>query len=166
MPALPDLLAYDLKVVFCGTAAGAESARQAAYYAGPGNKFWPTLHKIGLTPHLLKPSDYGQLLGYGIGLTDLVKDASGSDADLESADFDSDGLRAKISEYQPAFLAFNGKRAAQTFLQASLKFGLSQERVGESKIFVLPSTSGAASAYWDEAHWALLALQIRALQQP
>src|SRR4051812_46965548 len=30
-------------------------------------------------------------------------------------------------------------------------------RIGESKLFVLPSTSGAASAYWSEEPWRALA---------
>lgn len=47
---LPDVIDHDLSVVFCGTAAGNESARRRAYYAGPGNAFWPTLFKVGLTP--------------------------------------------------------------------------------------------------------------------
>jgi G:T/U-mismatch repair DNA glycosylase len=40
---LPDLLRPGLRIVFCGTAAGTASARAGAYYAGPGNAFWPTL---------------------------------------------------------------------------------------------------------------------------
>jgi len=34
---LRDVLVSDLRVVFCGTAAGSVSAKQRAYYAGPGN---------------------------------------------------------------------------------------------------------------------------------
>jgi G:T/U-mismatch repair DNA glycosylase len=37
---LPDVLQPDLKVVFCGTAAGTQSAQAGAYYAGRGNYFW------------------------------------------------------------------------------------------------------------------------------
>src|SRR3546814_13773735 len=49
-PVLPDVLAPGLRLVFCGSAAGRKSAELGAYYAGPGNKFWPTLYEIGLTP--------------------------------------------------------------------------------------------------------------------
>src|SRR2546427_10087333 len=48
---LPDLLAPSLRVVFVGTAAGRESAAKC-YYAGRGNRFWRTLHEVGLTPRL------------------------------------------------------------------------------------------------------------------
>ena len=67
MPILPDLLSPDLHVVFCGTAAGHASAARGFYpcfdtlstgcfdtlstgNAGPGNQFWPVLHRLGLTP--------------------------------------------------------------------------------------------------------------------
>jgi TDG/mug DNA glycosylase family protein len=36
---LPDYLALDLRVVFCGTAVSARSAEVGGYYAGPGNEF-------------------------------------------------------------------------------------------------------------------------------
>ena len=42
---LKDLLQPNLDIVFCGTAAGEVSARKAAYYAGPGNQFYP-IHSI------------------------------------------------------------------------------------------------------------------------
>lgn len=79
---LPDLLAPGLEVVFCGTAVGAASAREGAYYAGPGNSFWPALHAAGFTPIQFQPSNYKQLLELRMGLTDLVKRVSGNDACL------------------------------------------------------------------------------------
>lgn len=155
---LDDLLASDLKAVFCGTAAGAVSAARGLYYAGPGNKFWPILHKTGLTPHQLSPNDYLSLLQYGLGLTDVVKGQSGSDADIDFEGSDPHGLTAKLLKYQPRVLAFNGKKAAQVFLgRTKVDFGLQPENVGRTHLFVAPSTSGAASGYWDESHWFELA---------
>src|SRR5579864_5438728 len=79
---LPDLLAPDLKIVFCGTAAGATSARLGQYYAHRRNLFWPTLHGIGLTPRQLDPSEFRLLLDWRIGLTDIAKRSSGMDGNL------------------------------------------------------------------------------------
>src|SRR3546814_14513308 len=81
-PVLPDVLAPGLRLVFCGSAAGRKSAELGAYYAGPGNKFWPTLYEIGLTPRHFRPQEFRELRTPGIGLTDLAKSASGADADL------------------------------------------------------------------------------------
>jgi TDG/mug DNA glycosylase family protein len=70
---LPDVLTADLKIIFCGTAAGRVSAATQSYYAHPQNQFWRTLATVGLTPRQLHPQEYHELLAYGIGLTDLAK---------------------------------------------------------------------------------------------
>lgn len=44
------------------------------YYAGPGNAFWRTLFKVGLTPRLLQPTEYDFVPQYGPGT-----DGSGQD---------------------------------------------------------------------------------------
>ena len=154
---LPDLLASGLDIVFCGTAVGAASARRRAYYAGPGNGFWPTLYRVGLTPRLLRPEEYEQLLGLGIGLTDLAKEVSGNDDILSRSHFDCDRLRAVLAEYRPRIVAFTGKRAAQQFVGRSVDYGGLAEKVGETRLFVLPSPSGAACRYWSVAPWQALA---------
>lgn len=79
---LPDLLKPGLNVVICGTGAGAHSAAVGHYYAGRGNRFWRTLAEVGPTAELLTADRFERLLEFGIGLTDLVKMASGSDRDL------------------------------------------------------------------------------------
>ena len=155
---LPDVLGPGLRIVFCGSAAGAVSARLGAYYAGPGNMFWPTLHRVGLTPRLLAPAEFHAVLSHGIGLTDLCKTESGADADLSRQADDAAALAAKIAQHRPAILAFNGKRAARVFLAAeSLDYGQQARRIGETEIHVLPSTSGAARRWWDETFWRRVA---------
>ena len=66
-----------------------------AYYAGPGNKFWPTLFRVGLTPRQLAPAECRSLLQYGIGLTDIAKGVSGSDSSLPRDSYDREGLRRR-----------------------------------------------------------------------
>lgn len=156
---IPDLLESGLRLVFCGSALGAESARQRAFYAKPGNRFWPTLHEVGLTPRRLAPAEYPQLLNWGIGLTDLNKTQSGNDDALSAEHDDVAGLAAKIEQYQPAILAFTAKRPAQVFLHESFglkgppAYGLQPQRIGRTHLFVLPSTSGSGVRYWDIAPW-------------
>lgn len=157
-PILPDQLGPGLRVVFCGSAAGRKSAEVGAYYAGPGNRFWPTLHEIGLTPRQLVPTEFRDVMQFGIGLTDIVKTASGGDHELAPGDFDADGLRAKILRHAPRVLAFNGKRSAKEFFAtATVDYGQQREPLGDTALFVLPSTSGAARAHWNIAHWRALA---------
>ena len=155
---LPDVLGPGLSIVFCGSAAGAASARAGAYYAGPGNRFWPTLYRVGLTPRLLAPAEFHTVRRYGIGLTDLCKTESGADSGLSGEADDTAALAAKIARYRPAVLAFNGKRAARVFLDyATIDYGEQPRRIGETEIHVLPSTSGAARRWWDEAFWRRVA---------
>lgn len=161
-PALPDLLQPGLRVVFCGTAAGARSAQVGAYYAGQGNKFWRTIHAIGLTPRLLDPHEFRLLPTFGIGLTDIAKTYSGADKGLRVAHFDADGLRRKIALAAPRVLAFNGKRSAQALFDGTIvAYGRQAERMGTTAVYVLPSTSGAASGFWDTAYWQQLADFVR-----
>ena len=155
---LRDVLAPGLRLVVCGSAAGKRSAELRQYYAGPGNKFWPTLHAVGLTPRRLVPAEYPLLLEFGIGLTDVIKDQSGPDAQLDFRRADPDALRAKILRYAPAWLCFSSKTAAQIFLgRKQLAYGLQTESVGETRLFVACSPSGRAGSYWDIAVWHALA---------
>ena len=152
---LPDVLRPGLDIVFCGTAVGAASARRGAYYAGPGKRFWPTIHAIGLTPRRLRPEEYPTLLDHGLGLTDLAKGISGADRVLSNRHFDVEGLKRKLLRYVPRILAFTGKRAAHEFFERRrpIEYGPMEERVGETMLFVLPSPSGAARGYWNEGRW-------------
>jgi TDG/mug DNA glycosylase family protein len=155
---LQDVLAPDLRVVFCGTAPGTASARARAYYAGPGNSFWEALHVTGLTPTKLAPADFEQLPAYGIGLTDICKVLHGSDQEVGTAEFDVAGLEARIAAAEPANLAFNGKNAARGALERGVDYGLQPERIGGAAVWILPSTSGAARRFWNLEPWRELAL--------
>ncbi len=162
---LPDLLQPGLRLVVCGTAAGAVSAAKGAYYAGPGNRFWPTLARIGLTPRILRPDEFPLLLGFGIGLTDVAKTVSGADVDLPAHAFDRARLLDRMTLVRPGCLAFNGKKAAAMALRRPtglLRYGPLPDAPGWPPVVVLPSTSGAASGSWDPAPWFALARQVGA----
>lgn len=162
---LPDVLTAGLHVVFCGTQAGAVSARRGAYYAGPGNKFWKTLFETGLIPEPLGSADFPDLPRYGIGFTDVAKRTSGPDTALMWHHFDITGFLSKIREHAPAIVAFNGKRAAQAGLGEErglkLAYGLQPSLLVGSRVFILPSTSGAASGYWSIEPWRELATLVK-----
>jgi len=157
MSVLPDVLGAGLAVVFCGSAVGSASARRRAYYAGPGNAFWPTLAEVGLTPRQMAPVEYKSMTRYGLGLTDLAKTISGPDRVLAEKHFDRNGLRAKILRYRPRILAFTSKRAAEEFIEHSVDYGRMDDKIGNTVLFVLPSPSGAARRYWDKKRWRELA---------
>lgn len=166
--ALPDVLKPGLAVVFCGTAAGRVSAARGAYYAGRGNRFWSVLAETGLTPHLLAPDDFRQLLGLGLGLTDLAKRASGADQDIPGHEFDLAGVARKLSRARPNILALHGKEAASLFLErpsTEIVYGEQSNRFDGIRVFVLPSTSGGAGGFWDITPWRALARSVKALRR-
>jgi TDG/mug DNA glycosylase family protein len=164
MTVLPDVLEPGLTLVFCGTAASRQSAAVGAYYAGPGNAFWPTLFEVGLTPRLIAPAEFRLLPGYGIGLTDMAKYESGVDADLSRTAFDPAGFREKVERFSPRIVAFTSKRAAQAYYDRRVDYGLQAARIGLADIWVLPSPSGAARRYWDVSRWQALADLVLALR--
>jgi double-stranded uracil-DNA glycosylase len=153
MEILPDVLKPNLKIVFCGMAAGTRSVQLNAYYASIGNRFWKTLYEIRLTPILLSPIEYPLIINYNLGLTDLVKNTSGNDNAVNPTPNDIKILKDKILLYQPQIVAFNGKKSAINFLGRMVDYGLQKEWVGLTCIFVLPSTSNAALQYWDKQYW-------------
>ena len=160
-PVLPDVLAPGLRIVFCGTAAGSESARQRAYYAHPQNRFWRALHEAGLTPRRLAPAEFPLMPGFGLGLTDIAKHVSGMDRELPPGALGRDpcaALRLKIELFAPKILAFTSLTAARRFLERqALGFGEQAERIGATRLWALPSPSPAAGWNWDPAPWAALA---------
>ncbi|GLQ47523.1 mismatch-specific DNA-glycosylase [Dyella lipolytica] len=164
-PILPDVLYPGLRLVFCGTAAGKRSAAEGAYYAHPGNLFWRALFQSGLTPRLLAPREFHRLPEFGIGLTDLAKRHVGNDDELPRDAFDVPALRAKIESYAPRMLAFTSKNAARAVLGPNVVYGMQEQALGSTRLFVLPSPSGQARGHWDLTIWQALAICLEPTSQ-
>jgi TDG/mug DNA glycosylase family protein len=155
---LPDLLCAGLKLVICGMAAGKMSAALGQYYANPHNRFCKMILGVGLVPFLISPKYYKRLLEFDIGLTDICKTTSGSDKDIPKASWDIESFRGKIERYAPSIVAFNGKNPAKIFLRENwVEYGKQDVKIGDTFIYVLPSTSPAANGNWDESYWRELA---------
>jgi double-stranded uracil-DNA glycosylase len=166
MAVLPDVLAEDLDVVFCGTAPGRYSAEVGAYYARPGNRFWPTLHQVGLTSTRLAPQQYRQVLQCRLGLTDLAKHTSGQDAMLGKKDFQPRALTKLARRYRPRIIAFTSKRAAMEYFGHAVDYGLQASTLDATSFFVLTSPSGLATRYWQDArHWKDLARLVKSRKE-
>jgi TDG/mug DNA glycosylase family protein len=163
---LRDFLEPGLDLVLCGTAPGPVSAARGHYYANPGNRFWRTLHEVGLTPRLMRPAEDHLLPRLGIGLTDLVKTRSGLDRDLAHGDYDVAGVIAKIEHYAPRAVAFDSLNAGRRVMGKAAKAGLQDACIGSSAVFILPSTSGLASGHWTIEPWRALAAFLGCAPEP
>ncbi len=145
------MLAPGLGIVFCGTAAGTESARRRCYYAHPQNKFWRALHEVGLTDRRLDCSEFALLPQFGVGLTDIAKTASGMDKELPVGALGRAAcaeMEAKIRACAPAILAFTSLTAGRRFLRHDAGFGQQPETIATTRIWLLPSPSPAANWNW------------------
>lgn len=163
MDRLPDQLQPGLRLVFVGTAASARSAATGHYYAHPGNRFWPTLFAVGLTPRLYQPHEFPALRDLGIGFTDLCKQGAGMDHVALKADVDVAGFVAKIRHHRPATVAFTSKKAASLFYArptSAITLGRQPDADDFPTAFVLASPSGAASGAWTLRPWQELAAHV------
>jgi TDG/mug DNA glycosylase family protein len=129
------------------------SAAAGAHFANPRNDFWRLLHAAGFTPRLLAPEEQFEALRYGIGLTNAAFRTTRGSGDLRRADFAgaAERLEQIAHDLRPDAIAFVGKEAYRGAFGERPELGLQERRVGETLLFVLPSTSPANAAVgWDE----------------
>ena len=151
--AVPDVLAPGLDVVFCGINPGRVSSAAAAHFANPRNDFWRLLHAARFTSRLYEPHEQFELLREGIGLTNASYRTTAGSGDLRRADFadSAERLERIAVELRPAWIGFVGKEAYRGPFGERPSLGVQNRVVGETRLFVLPSTSPANAAVpWEE----------------
>jgi mismatch-specific thymine-DNA glycosylase len=155
--AVPDVLAPGLDVVFCGINPGRVSAAAAAHFANPRNDFWRLLHDAGFTPRLLDPSEQFETPRYRIGLTNAAYRTTPGSGDLRAGDFGGsrERLERLAADLEPRAIGFVGKEAYRGVFRERPELGLQPRRLGETSLFVLPSTSPANAAvpYTERLRW-------------
>jgi mismatch-specific thymine-DNA glycosylase len=155
--AVPDVLASDLDVIFCGINPGRVSAAAAAHFANPRNDFWRLLHEAGFTPRLVEPPEQFEVLQWGVGLTNSAPRTTRGSGDLRAADFAGTAVRLErlVAELRPRAIGFVGKEAYRGPFRERPEHGLQEHRLGQTLLFVLPSTSPANAAvpYAERLRW-------------
>ncbi|MGC9665768.1 G/U mismatch-specific DNA glycosylase [Planosporangium sp. 12N6] len=147
---IPDVIAPGLAVLFCGINPGLWSAATGHHFARPGNRFWPALHRADFTPRQLRPDEQEDLLGYGLGITNLVARGSARADELTRDELVAGGavLAAKLAEYRPRRLAVLGVGAYRTAFGArTATVGPQPTRIGDVPVWVLPNPSGLNAHY-------------------
>jgi TDG/mug DNA glycosylase family protein len=138
-------------VVLVGINPGRVSAAANAHFANPRNDFWRLLHAARLTSRLYEPSEQFEVLKEGIGITNAAYRTTPGSGDLRRGDFDGARLERIAHELRPAWLAFVGKEAYRGAFGERPELGVQERRLGETQLFVLPSTSPANAAVpWRE----------------
>ena len=157
-PAVPDILVPGLRCVFCGINPGLRSSAAGHHFANPRNDFWRLLADAGLTPRQLDPFEQWALPELGYGLTNAAYRTTKGSGDLRRGDFagSQERLERVAAELRPEWIAFVGKSSYQgAFGLSRCELGEQGWTLGETGLFVLPSTSPANAAvpYAERLRW-------------
>ncbi len=125
------------------------SAAAQAHFANPRNDFWRLLHAAGFTSRLYEPAEQFELLKEGIGITNAAARTTPGSGDLRRADFA--GAAARLEQIDARWIGFVGKEAYRGAFNERPELGVQARTLGDTQLFVLPSTSPANAAVpWDE----------------
>jgi TDG/mug DNA glycosylase family protein len=147
---IPDVIAPDLRVLFCGINPGLYSGATGHHFARPGNRFWPALYAAGFTNRLLAPYEEQELLPRGYGITNVVNRATATAAELSAEEIVAGGrrLEATARRFRPRCIAILGITVYRTaFGRPKAILGHQEELVGKSILWILPNPSGLNAHY-------------------
>ncbi len=160
---LPDVIAPDLDVLFCGINPSLMSAQRGHHFARPGNRFWPAIHVAGFTPRLFTPDEDRELLEHGLGITNVVARPTRTAAELSGEELreGAAALAGLVARFRPRVLAILGVTAWRTgFDRPKAVMGLQPERIGGAATWVVPNPSGL-NAHFQVGDLARIYRQLR-----
>ncbi len=155
---LADLVAPDLRLLLVGINPSLRSAETGHHFARPGNRFWPALHLAGITPQRLLPAEQEELLGLGVGITNLCPRATRRADELAPGELLAGALalEARVAELRPGLVAMVGVTAYRAgFGRPGAVLGEQPHRLAGRPLWVLPNPSGlnAHHRVGDLADW-------------
>ena len=148
--ALPDILAKNLSVVFCGINPALTAAVSGKHFMSGTNRFWRVLHLSGFTPELIRPENDRAILKYGYGLTTAVTRPTRQANELSRDELVRAGatLERKLATYKPRHVAFLGKMAYAAIVKnPKLDWGPQSTTFAGASVWVLPNPSGLNRAF-------------------
>jgi TDG/mug DNA glycosylase family protein len=146
---LPDILDYNLNIIFIGFNPGITTAEVKHHYAYGGNRFWRFLYESGLTPYKFTPYDDIKLLQYGFGSTNLVDRPTIGVKDVKQEEIEEGrhNLSTVLKKYAPRIACYVGYSVYEAYAQKKLnRPGLQEGCINDGILdFVCSSTSGLNS---------------------
>jgi TDG/mug DNA glycosylase family protein len=152
--AVPDLVGPGLRVLLVGINPSLAAGATGFHFAGAGNRLWRTLHEAGFTPRRLDAADTDALLTAGIGVTNVVNRATARAAEVTPTELRAGvaRLEALAQTWRPAWVAFLGLSAYRTaFGRPAAVVGPQPDRLGPSRVWLLPNPSGLNANYQQPA---------------
>ncbi len=146
-----DLIGPGLRLLFVGINPGLWTAAVNAHFARPGNRFWPALHRAGITDRQIDasegfaPDDVAELVRRGVGISNLVSVATARADELTAAELEAGAqhLRRLVASTRPKVVAVLGLTAYRAAFQVrSAPTGRQAEPFGGAELWVLPNPSG------------------------
>jgi TDG/mug DNA glycosylase family protein len=151
---IDDVVGPGLRVLFCGINPGLWSGATGRHFARPGNRFWPALHRSGFTPRQLRPEEQGELLGLGLGITNVVARTTAKADELSAEEYRLGGkaLVERVERWQPKALAVLGIGAYRAaFGRPGAAVGPQELGLGGAtegtRVWLLPNPSGLNAHY-------------------
>jgi TDG/mug DNA glycosylase family protein len=147
---VPDVIAPKLDVLFSGINPGLYSGAVGHHFARPGNRFWPALYLAGFTPRQLSPFEEQELLGLGLGITNVAPRTTARADELTAGELrrGASNLKRKVKKYRPRVLAVLGISAFRdAFGAPKASFGPQGQVLHDTEIWVLPNPSGLNAHY-------------------
>ena len=139
---LADTVGRDMRVLLCGLNPSLYAADAGIPFARPGNRFWPAALAAGLVSVDRDP--HHALVHHSVGMTDLVKRATGRADELTRGDFEEGLARVErlVTWLGPAVVCFVGLAGWRAAVDRRATAGLQPARLGDAQVYVMPSTSG------------------------
>lgn len=158
---LADTVGEGMRLLVCGVNPSLFSADAGVGYARPGNRFWPAALAAGIVQ-----ADRDPLAAFhgGMGMTDFVKRATRTAAEVTRAEYETGFARVtRLVEWlRPGAVCFVGLSGWREVVDRRAVAGPQVEGVGGRPAYVMPSTSGlnartppAELVRHLEAAWAL-----------
>ena len=147
---VPDLIGPGLKLLFVGINPSLWTAATQTHFAHPTNRFYPALLLGGVIEREIDPAagmsdaDRADLVGRGIGITNIVMRATPRATELTQAEYLEGGerLRRTVAEHRPKVVAIAGIDAYR------FAFGLPKAHRGRqdtlfegAELWVIPNPS-------------------------
>ena len=169
---VPDLLGPDVRLLFVGINPGLWTAATQTHFAHPVNRFYPALLRADIIDRRIDPSagmtddDRAYLIARGIGITNLVEQATARAAEIPMPDLRAGATRLEslVERVRPRVVAVAGVTAYRTaFTRPKASAGRQPESMAGAELWVVPNPSGLnahetidslAAAYAEPAHAA------------
>jgi double-stranded uracil-DNA glycosylase len=149
---VPDLIG-DLppRLVFVGINPGLWTAATRTHFAHPSNRFYPALHRAGITDRELDrvagltDEDRDHLIDRGVAITNIVKRATPRASDLSTAELraGAEELIARLSRWRPNVVAVAGVTAYRAaFRVPKAALGRQEPTLAGAELWIVPNPSG------------------------